>query len=138
MRLLLMFRSLTREQPPGKWKHLHDYDLSFGRLADAVGASSQLRYGQRWTGPDLRMRCTTTEPAYTWPGGAPYDGESTLTWMVPGYGSHATKDEFFRGVTHNALCGFRWAKGGRPRRVEGLPECRREVQLDVDRPRGAW
>lgn len=80
------------------------------------------------------MRCTTTEPAYTWPGGAPYDGESTLTWMVPGYGSHATKDESFRGVTHNALCGFRWAKGGRPRRVEGLPECRREVQLDVDRP----
>ncbi|MFF2964451.1 hypothetical protein ACFVT1_37475 [Streptomyces sp. NPDC057963] len=140
-RLLLMFRSLMREQRPGRWKHMHDFDLSFERLADAVDASSEIRYGNRWTGPDLRMRCTTTEPAYAWPGSAPYDGEATFTWMVPGYGSHAIKDESFRGVTHKALCGFSWANDDRPRQVEGppeCPECRREVQLGADRPRGAW
>ncbi|WP_435191618.1 hypothetical protein [Streptomyces sp. bgisy126] len=32
---------------------MDDYDLSFERLADAVDAGSQLRYGKRWTGPDL-------------------------------------------------------------------------------------
>ncbi|MFF8646386.1 hypothetical protein [Streptomyces sp. NPDC015345] len=96
-----------------------DYDLSFERLADAVDASSEIRYGKRWTGPGLRMRCTTTEPVYDWPQGAPYDGEATFTWMVPGYGSHATKGESFRGVTHKALCGFTWAKVDRPRRMEG-------------------
>ncbi|MCX5166364.1 hypothetical protein OOK39_45955 [Streptomyces sp. NBC_00264] len=102
-RLLLMFRKLMREQPPSKWKHMDDYDLSFERLADAVDASSQIRCGKRWTGPDLRMRCTTTEPVYRWPGGAPYDGGATFTWTVPGYGSHATKDERFRGITHRAV-----------------------------------
>lgn len=140
-RLLLMFRSLMREQKPGSWDHMRDYDLSFERLADAVDASSQIRYARHWTGPDLRMRCTTTEPVYDWPNGAPYDGEATFTWMVPGYGSHATKDERFRGVTHTALCGFSWAKGDKPRRVEALPdcaECRREVQLGAERPRGRW
>ncbi|MEU7649229.1 hypothetical protein [Streptomyces huasconensis] len=140
-RLLLMFRKLMREQKPGSWEHMRDYDLSFERLADAVDANSEIRYGKRWMGPDLRMRCTTTEPVYDWPEGAPYDGEATFTWMVPGYGSHATKGESFQGVTHKALCGFTWAKVDRPRRMEGLPgcpECRREVQLGADRPRGAW
>ncbi|WP_245962281.1 hypothetical protein, partial [Streptomyces ardesiacus] len=139
-RLLLMFRSLMRQQRPGRWKHMHDFDLSFERLADAVDASSELRYGKRWTEPDVRMRCTTTEAAYEWPNGAPYDGEATFTWLVPGYGSHATKDESFQ-VTHKALCGFSWVKDVKPRRVEGrpaCPECRREVQLGADRPRGAW
>ncbi|WP_326680954.1 hypothetical protein [Streptomyces sp. NBC_01237] len=140
-RLLLMFRKLMREQLPGKWKHMDDYDLSFERLADAVDASSEVRHGKRWTGPDVRMRCTTTEAVYAWPEGAPYDGEASFTWAVPGYGSHATKDEGFRGVTHKALCGFSWTKGDRPRRVEDLPdcpECRREVQLGAERPRGRW
>ncbi|WP_406486234.1 hypothetical protein [Streptomyces sp. NBC_01563] len=140
-RLLLMFRKLMREQPPSKWKHMDDYDLSFERLADAVDASSQIRCGKRWTGPDLRMRCTTTEPVYRWPGGAPYDGGATFTWTVPGYGSHATKDERFRGITHTALCGFSWRKDDRPRRVGELPdcpECRREVQVGAERPRGTW
>ncbi|MER5887017.1 hypothetical protein ABT160_24600 [Streptomyces sp. NPDC001941] len=140
-RLLLMFRTLMCEQSPGKWKHMDDFDLSFERLADAVDASSELRYGKHWTGPDLRMRCTTTEPAYTWPTGAPYDGEATFTWKVPSYGSHATKDKSFRGITHEALCGFSWAKGDRPRQVAGPPECaecRREVQLGAERPRGPW
>ncbi|MFJ4576781.1 hypothetical protein ACIP4W_36355 [Streptomyces sp. NPDC088846] len=85
-RLLLMFRLVMREQPPGKWKHMDDYDLSFERLADAVDASSQIRT------EDLTM----------------------------------------------SLCGFSWAEG-EGRRVSGLPdcrECRREVQLGADRPRG--
>ncbi|MFI5945589.1 hypothetical protein ACIBCB_35830 [Streptomyces uncialis] len=141
-RLLLMFRSLMRQsQKPGSWEHMHDYDLSFERLADAADAAAEIVHGKKWTGPDLRMRCTTTEPVYDWPEGGPYDGEATFTWRVPGYGSHATKDERFRGFTHKALCGFSWAKDDRPRRVEGLPECpecRREVQLGADRPRGAW
>ncbi|MFE0358785.1 hypothetical protein ACFW2I_35675 [Streptomyces nigra] len=140
-RLLLMFRSLMREQRPGSWGHMRDYDLSFERLADAVDASSQIRYGTDCTGPDLRMRCTTTEPVYDWPAGAPYDGEATFTWMVPGYGSHATKNARSQRVMHTALCGFSWAKGDRPRWVEGLPdcpECRREVQLGAERPRGTW
>lgn len=83
--LLLMFRllMLMREQKPGRWRRTDDHDLSFERLADAVDAGSPIRYGKRWTGPDLRMRCTTTEAAYTWPNGAPYDREATFTWMVP-------------------------------------------------------
>ncbi|WP_256257190.1 hypothetical protein [Streptomyces sp. MUSC 14] len=140
-RLLLMFRSLMREQKPGSWDHMRDYDLSFERLADAVDASSQIRYGKRWTGPDLRMRCTTTEPVYDWPEGAPYDGEATFTWMVPGYGSHASKDDQVDLYSNTALCGFYWVKGDRPRRVEGLPdcpECRREIQLGAERPRVSW
>ncbi|MEV5273423.1 hypothetical protein [Streptomyces werraensis] len=105
-RLLLIFRSLMREQKPGSWGHMRDYDLSFERLADAVDASSQIRYGKRWTGPDLRMRCTTTEPVYDWPEGAPYDGEATFTWMVPGYGSHASEDDQVDLYSNTALCGW--------------------------------
>ncbi|AZP22822.1 hypothetical protein EJC51_46390 [Streptomyces aquilus] len=52
-RLLLMFCSLMREQKPGSWDHMRDYDLSFERLADAVDASSQVRYGQRWRARDV-------------------------------------------------------------------------------------
>ncbi|MFE5512350.1 hypothetical protein ACFQ9J_17390 [Streptomyces sp. NPDC056529] len=52
-RLPLTFREPMREQPPGRWRHMDDYDLAFERLADAVDAGSQLRYGKRWTGPDL-------------------------------------------------------------------------------------
>jgi hypothetical protein len=126
-RLLLEFRSLARKQEPGSWDHMKDYDLSFERLADAADGAAQALQGEHWKGPDLRMRCTTTEAAYTWPDGAPYDGGTTITWNIPGYGSHA-------------LCGFRWAEG-EGRRVSGLPdcrECRREVQLGAERPRGGW
>jgi hypothetical protein len=70
-RLLLMSRSLMREQEPGGWDHMKDYDLSFERLADAVDAATKARQGASWEGPDLRMRCTTTEPVYDWPDGAP-------------------------------------------------------------------
>ncbi|WP_069766853.1 hypothetical protein [Streptomyces sp. LUP30] len=115
-----------------------DYDLSFERLADAADAAAQARHGARWEGPDLRMRCTTTEPVYDWPDGAPYDGGTPVTWNVPGYGSHAT-GENSRGMPIS-LCGFRWSKEeGRP--VSGLPDCReclREVQLGAERPRGNW
>ncbi|MFD7609019.1 hypothetical protein ACFWAN_53450 [Streptomyces mirabilis] len=81
--------------------------LSFERLADAVDTAAQARQGSRWEGPDLRLRCTTTEPIYDWPDGAPYDGGTTVTWNVPGYGSHATADDS-RGVP-KSLCGFTWS-----------------------------
>ena len=138
-RLLLMFRSLVREQEPGSWEHMVDYDLSFERLADAVDAAAGARQGARWEGPDLRMRCTTTEPVYDWPEGGLYNGGTTVTWNVPGYGSHATSDDF-EERSPTALCGFSWAEG-EVRIVSGLPdclECRREVQLGADRPRGSW
>ncbi|MFJ2419940.1 hypothetical protein [Streptomyces brevispora] len=136
-RLLLEFRSLVSQQAPGSWEHMGDYDLSFERLADAADAAAQARQGARWEGPDLRMRCTTTEDVYEWPEGAPYEGGTTVTWNVPGYGSHATDPTESLAMS---LCGFRWAEG-EGRRVSGLPdcrECRREVQLGADRPRGNW
>lgn len=135
-RLLLMFRSLTQERGPGAWAHMVDYDRSFERLADAVDAAGQLRDGSRWKGPDLRMRCTTTEAVYRWPRGAPYDGGTASTWNVTGYGSHATCDEGEKLPT--ALCGFSWSEEEGQRAI-GLPdclECRREVQLGSVRPRG--
>ncbi|MFI1840124.1 hypothetical protein [Streptomyces olivaceoviridis] len=136
-RLLLMFRSLVREQEPGSWDHMRDYDRSFERLADAADAAAQARQGARWEGPDLRLRCTTTDAVYDWPDGAPYDGGTPVTWNVPGCGSHATADD---DDLPTSLCGFRWSKEeGRP--VSGLPdcpECRREVQLGAERPRGSW
>ncbi|MEV0957923.1 hypothetical protein AB0I97_18950 [Streptomyces sp. NPDC049951] len=134
-RLLLMFRSLMREQEPGSWEHMRDYDVSFERLADAVDAAAEARQGARWEGSDLRMRCTTTEPVYEWPEGAPYDGGTTVTWNVRGYGSHATSDDDENQLT--SLCGFTWSEE-EGRRMSGLPdcrECRREVQLGADRPR---
>jgi hypothetical protein len=137
-RLLLMFRSLVREQGPGSWDHMRDYDRSFERLADAVDAAAQARQGTRWDGPDLRMRCTTTEAVYEWPEGAPYDSGKTATWSVPGYGSHATSDDDEGRLM--SLCGFSWAQE-EGRCVSGLPdcrECRREVQLGAERPRGGW
>jgi hypothetical protein len=138
-RLLLMFRSLARKQEPGSWNHMRDYDLSFERLADAVDAAAEARQGAGWEGPDLRMRCTTTDPVYDWPDGAPYDGGTTITWNVPGHGSHATSDDDeHRRPT--SLCGFSWSER-EGQRVSGLPdcrECRREVQLSAVRPRGNW
>lgn len=103
-RLLLMFRTLMREQRPGRWRHMNDFDLSFERLADAVDAAAEARQGKRWTGPDLRMRCTTTEAAYTWPDGAPYDGGTPVTWKVQGYQSHAVAEGSRR--RNRSLCGF--------------------------------
>ncbi|PJM80704.1 hypothetical protein CH313_27320 [Streptomyces sp. TSRI0384-2] len=130
-----------RSQSPGSWEHMRDYDRSFERLADAVDAGSQMRDGRRWEGPDLRMRCTTTEPVYEWPDGAPYDGGAPAVWQVPGYGTHATADECTESGMSRALCGFGWVEEDRPRLVSRLPdcaECRREVQLGADRPRGPW
>lgn len=135
-----MFRSLVRERPPGSWDHMRDYDLSFERLADAVDAAAAARQGARWEGLDLRLRCTTTDAVYDWPEGAPYDGETPDTWNVPGYGSHSTEDTEARGGLLRAQCSFSWAKE-EGRIVSGLPdcrECRREVQLGAERPRGSW
>ncbi|WP_406363750.1 hypothetical protein OID55_41520 (plasmid) [Streptomyces sp. NBC_00715] len=118
---------------------MRDYDVSFERLADAVDAAAKARQGAGWKGPDLRMRCTSTDPVYDWPDDAPYDGGVPVTWTVRGYGSHASSGgEGRHSLT--SLCGFSWAHG-EGRRTEGLPdcsECRREVQLGADRPRGAW
>ncbi|QQM46396.1 hypothetical protein JEQ17_48020 [Streptomyces liliifuscus] len=133
-----MFRSVVRKQEPGSWDHMRDYDLSFERLADAVDAAAQARQGVKWEGPDLRMRCTTTDPVYDWPDGAPYDGGTPVTWNVPGYGSHAAADDDRRWP--KALCGFSWSEEeGRP--ASGLPDCReclREVALGAERPHGNW
>jgi hypothetical protein len=134
--LLLEFRALVAKQEPGSWSHMTDYDLSFERLADAVDAATAARRGARWEGPDLRMRCTTTEAAYTWPTGAPYEGGTPVVWNVPGYGSHAASGDP-RRPRPKALCGFSWStQEGRV--VDGLPDCReclREVQLGAERPR---
>ncbi|MFC7014372.1 hypothetical protein ACFQMH_22140 [Streptomyces viridiviolaceus] len=46
-RLLLMFCTLMREQEPGRWRHMDDFDLSFERLADAVDAAAEVRQGNR-------------------------------------------------------------------------------------------
>jgi hypothetical protein len=119
-RLLLEFRSLVRQQAPGSWEHMSDYDLSFERLADAADAAAEARQGARWEGPDLRMRCTTTEAVYDWPEGAPYEGGKTATWNVPGHGSHATDPTEDLSMS---LCGFSSAQG-EGRRVSGLPDCR--------------
>lgn len=139
-RLLPEFRSLTRKQEPGSWDHMRDYDLSFERLADAADAAdaaAQALQGERWKGPDLRMRCTISEAVYNWPDVAPYDGVTTTTWNILGYGSHADDGTEDRS---EALCGFCWAEE-EGRRVSGLPdcrECRRDVQLGSERPRGDW
>ncbi|MFJ7063279.1 hypothetical protein ACIQVA_37440 [Streptomyces microflavus] len=85
-RLLLEFRSLVSQQASGSWEDMSDYDLSFERLAVAADAAAQARQGARWEGPDLRMRCTTTEDVYAWPEGAPYEGGTTATRNVPGHG----------------------------------------------------
>ncbi|MGW2612015.1 hypothetical protein FNV65_00595 [Streptomyces sp. S1A1-8] len=138
MARLLLFRSLVRDQGPGSWKHMKDYDLSFERLADAVDAAAEARQGARWEGPDLRMRCTATESVYEWPEGTPYDGGTAATWNVSGYGSHAASDDEEDRLT--SLCGFTWAER-ESRRVSGLPDCRecqREIQLGAERPRGNW
>jgi hypothetical protein len=116
---------------------MEDFDLSFERLTDAVDAATEVRWDARWEGPDLRMRCTTTEAVYEWPEGAPYEGGATVTWNVSGYGSHAIDSAEDASMS---LCGFSWAEG-EGRRVSGLPdcrECRREVQLGAERSRGRW
>ncbi|WP_222844615.1 hypothetical protein [Saccharomonospora sp. CUA-673] len=124
-RLLLEFRTSQAKQESGRWLHMHDYDRSFERLADAVDAGDQTRRGSRWTGPDYRMRCTT-DPVYVWPEGSPHEGPVT-TVHVPGHGSHYVLDP-----THvKALCGFGWApEEDTPTNDEATcTACRREHQL---------
>ncbi|MCT9093773.1 hypothetical protein N4G70_33640 [Streptomyces sp. ASQP_92] len=42
-RLLLEFPELLREQQPGIWSDMQDYDLSFERLADPVDVATEAR-----------------------------------------------------------------------------------------------
>ncbi|MFB7763602.1 hypothetical protein [Streptomyces xiamenensis] len=135
-RLLFMFRQLVGQQPAGTWKHMRDYDVSFERLADAVDAADEAIHGAHWEGPNLRLRCTTAEPVYAWPDGAPYDGGTPATWNIKGHGSHATPEDDDERL-FRALCGFQWARR-EGQRIDGLPdcpECRREVKLCAARRR---
>ncbi|WP_406163855.1 hypothetical protein OG298_44450 (plasmid) [Streptomyces sp. NBC_01005] len=125
-RLLLMSRSLMSEQKPGSWEHMQDYDLSFERLADAADAAAKIVCGKDWKGPDLRMRCTTTEPVYDWPEGAPYDGEATYVHLE-GTGLRLSR---LRGRSGGALYGAvrvqlgeggQAAPDGRAAGVPGVP-----------------
>lgn len=114
-------------------------------LARSAGRSerqppAQVQAGAAWKGPDLRMRCTTTEAAYQWPQRAPYDGGQTVTCNVPGYGSHALDATGATRQQPRALCGFHWTqREGRIVLEEpSCPECLREVQLGAERDRGGW
>jgi hypothetical protein len=131
-RLLLMFRKLMREQPPGKWKHVDDYDLSFERPADAVDASSQIRYDKRWTGLAARR----------W---EPSPGTSCLP-AVGGTGQRMTASGCSRrgatpewtpaGDARRTLTSFR-GSGGRAARVCGIVvSTRRRDAFGRDRPTG--
>ncbi|MFE0778111.1 hypothetical protein [Streptomyces sp. NPDC058861] len=113
-----------------------DYDLSFERPADAVDAGTEARQGERWEGPDLRLRCTTTDDVYEWPECAPYNGGTTVTWTVRGYGSHAAEDDDPDLLM--ALCGFKWSpqEGRRTKALPSCRECLREVRLDAERTPG--
>ena len=70
-RLLLMWRALVEGEPleySYPWKHMHDYDQSFERLADVVEAGrAALRGGK----PDPRLRCKPGAP-YEWPEARPH------------------------------------------------------------------
>ncbi|MFF0575494.1 hypothetical protein [Streptosporangium saharense] len=127
-RLLLEFRSLAERQEPQSWSHMHDYDRSFERLADAVDAGDQVFHGHRYKGPDYRMRCSLS-PAYEWPEKAPYDGGEVSTVQVIGHGSHYVPNA--AGGRHQALCGLWWTpEEGKPIAGEpSCPECRREPLL---------
>lgn len=127
-RLLLEFRRLAERQRPESWSHMHDYDVSFERLADVVDAADRVFYGTRWQGPDYRMRCSLS-PVYEWPEGAPYDGSKVTTMRVAGHGSHYVADP--TDELPKALCGFWWAsEEGTPTTGEpSCPECRREPGL---------
>jgi hypothetical protein len=131
-RLLLQFREEVER--PGRsrpWSHMHDYDKSFERLADAIDYVRRVSPHGTDRGPDYRMRCKRG-PAYHWPSGAPYDGSRVSAVSVRPerkHGSHYAVQE-----THGlgtALCDFTFTSEearpitGRP----SCPECIREHAL---------
>ncbi|HUY51663.1 MAG TPA: hypothetical protein VMV92_39165 [Streptosporangiaceae bacterium] len=122
-RLLLQFRAEVER--PGRrlpWSHMHDYDKSFERLADAVDyARSVAPYGTE-RGPDYRMRCKRA-PAYEWPGRAPYDGSLVSAVSVRPESRHGSHYAVLEGRgAGRALCGFTFARE-EARPITGGPSC---------------
>lgn len=111
-RLLLQFRTEleSRATEGGRWRHMHDYDKDFERLADAVDVARQGR-GK----PDPRLRCKRT-PVYEWP---ERGTEIQAVRIAGGYGTHYVA---VGGKRKQALCGL-WFTSGEARRVAGSPEC---------------
>lgn len=98
-RLLLEFRSL--QLTSGKdWSHMHDYDISFERLADVLDADGQ---------PDPRLRCGH-QPTVDWPKDEPdaaWYNISTASDAAPPRHRHLATA---RGAgLHDAYCGFLFA-----------------------------
>jgi hypothetical protein len=103
-RLLIQFRQeLERAGRDRPWSHMHDFDRSFERLADAIDHAAGLAPGVRDRSPDQRMRCKRA-PAYEWPEhGRPVEALAVGAGGA-GPGSHyAWMDR--HGFGH-ALCGF--------------------------------
>ncbi|MFG3072163.1 hypothetical protein [[Kitasatospora] papulosa] len=133
-RLLLQFRTELENNASedDQWRHMHDYDVSFERLADAVNSGS--RPG---TEPDERLRCKRT-PAYKWPDLPPYqNGNGTgadPARITGGYGTHYVV--MFR-QTGRALCGLNFTREEH-RKSTGTPDCAvcvREMDLMAAIPR---
>lgn len=59
-RLLLAFREATElhPNPRDRWVHMHDWDVSFERLADLIEEACEEE--------DERIRCNRTDSCYDW------------------------------------------------------------------------
>lgn len=133
-RLLLQFRTELEDNATGDdpWRHMHDYDAAFERLADAADCGN--RPGEE---PDMRMRCKRTG-AYQWPDHAPYQDRTGVPAQVVritgGYGTHYVVVQFQTG---RALCGLNFTRE-EVRKATGTPECAvcvRELDLMAAIPR---
>lgn len=144
-RLLLQFREeIGKSRPPGDWRHMADYDISFERLADAVDYANGARSAVSGWGrnPDYRMRCDRGE-VYEWPEDAGRElvsiRERTDDSQLRDLGTHYACPLPGRLAgevqTWRALCGltcFSGGDAGRVRPASGEPSCRecaRELAL---------
>jgi hypothetical protein len=121
-RLLLEFRSLQLTSGQD-WSHMHDYDISFERLADVLDAHGR---------PDPRLRCGH-QSAVKWPKapGAGWYDIRVASDAAPARHRHlatARGDGFY-----DAFCGFWFAAGdivrspGTP--YPNCPVCLRDQRL---------
>jgi hypothetical protein len=124
-RLLIQFREeLERGGRARAWSHMHDFDLSFERLADAVDHAAGLFFPRaRDRGPDERMRCKRT-PAYEWPEHPPVQALAVAEDSRAG-SHYAWLDG--RGFGH-ALCGFTFTEDDGITPARGEPACRECVR----------
>ncbi|WP_331728320.1 hypothetical protein OG590_40520 (plasmid) [Streptomyces goshikiensis] len=126
-RLLLQFRTELEANagPDDRWRHMHDYDLSFERLADAVDSGNK-----PGTEPDMWMRCKRT-PAYEWPDLAPYrngQGSGTHPARIGKYGTHYV---LYSSPSGRSLCGIIFMNS-EAKKTTGAPTCTacvRELEL---------